>query len=138
MLWALANWQKIVSLSVGLLTLFVLVGLYTWARSEQASRITAEASLAQSRAELEASQKSLADLIASNKAMDEAMSIRDTEHQETQERLSSASAELRQLRRQNAELRDWLDRPIPADVVRMLREGAGQDRKTVSTKDTAR
>ena len=139
MLWALANWRKLLALGVTAVVISLVGCLYLWGSHEQASRLTAEAALAESQRTIETVQKSLADMIATKEAMDTALTQRDIEKQETQERLRSASAELTRLRRQNAELRDWLDRPIPTDVVRLLKGAtSGAGGKAVPAKDATR
>jgi len=139
MLWALMNWRKILAIGIGSAIIILVAYLYIYGNMEHASRLTAEASLVESEQKLAIVQKSLADMIATREAMDLALSQRDTERQETQERLRSASTELSQLRRQNAELRDYLDRPIPADVVRVLHDATrSAGGKAVPAKDASR
>lgn len=125
----------------GILAIFALVGgLYLWGDSQRDARAEAEASLSRARAELSIAAESIKNLEEERAKIEQAMLDRDVEKQETQERLRSASAELNRLRRQNAELRDWLDRPIPADVVRLLREAGASHSggKAIPAKDPTR
>ena len=119
MLMALINWGR-VRLVLGAAALVAIGSLYAWGKVQQSQKREAIAIAADAQVKLKAAYDQVAELRISMQALDTALTIRDKEHYETEELLRSASAELNRLRRQNAELREWLDRPIPADVVRLL------------------
>lgn len=114
-------------------------GLYAWVSVQKAQKHEAEAIAKDAQAKLKTAYEQIADMVVTQQVLDTALTQRDIEKQETQEQLRSASAELMRLRRQNAELRDWLDRPIPADVVRLLKGATGSaGGKAVPSTDASR
>lgn len=129
----------------GILALIALVGgLYLWGDSQRDARAEAEATAVESqKALLEASEKmrQANEAVTRIKSMvaetEQIMAKREQEKESTREALRAASWTISQLRRNNAELRAWLDRPIPPDIYSLLVK-ATSDRDKDRKADTAR
>lgn len=67
----------------------------------------------------------------------ETLEARDRQRASIQSKYQSASRELAKLRRTNAEIQAWADRPIPADVIRLLSDRADGDGSGVPARNAA-
>jgi len=129
----------------GILALFALVGgLYLWGDAQQDARAKAESIAVESqKALLDAAEKmrqaneAVARIQAQVAETERIMAKREQEKESTREALRAASWTISQLRRDNAELRAWLDRPIPTDIYSLLVK-ATADRDQSGKADTAR
>lgn len=134
--------------AVALALLLAIAGLYAWGAHQKTARASAEAEaraahegLEKANREIERANAALAQIRAQVAETERIMEVREEEKESTREALRAASWTIAQLRRDNAELRAWLDRPIPADVRRVLNDatrGSGQGRKAAATASPAR
>ena len=113
--------------AVALGLLLLLFSIYVWASLQKAARVAAEAKakaaqerLVKANEEVEQANAALAQIRAHVAETERIMEAREQQRETTQEAMRAASWTISQLRRDNAELRAWLDRPIPADVRRVL------------------
>ncbi len=150
MLWTILNWRTATKLLpiLGVLGLCILVGgLYLWGDHQRDARAEAEAIAKDAVATAQHAEKLIEQ---ANREMDKIraqvaeteriMAQREQEKESTREALRAASWTISQLRRDNAQLREWLDRPIPADIYRLLdtaTRGRDQGDKARPTRATA-
>lgn len=119
-MWSLFFNTRFLRLGVALAVLLSLGGLFAWGKVQQAQKREAIALAKDAQGKLAEANAKMAEILETVKAVDTAMTIRDQEREATREALRAASWTITQLRRDNAQLREWLDRPIPPDVRRLL------------------
>lgn len=150
MLWTLLNFRSISKLIpiAGVVGLVIAcLGLYIWADHQRDARVQAEATakdavaVAQHAKQiLEQANREMDKIRAMAEETERIMIQREQEKESTREALRAASWTISQLRRDNAQLREWLDRPIPADIRRLLIDatnGRDQSAKADSTRAVA-
>lgn len=126
----LSHWKSITFLALLCITIACLFGIrYAYVKVGEARAETVTALQGQ-KAALEQLKEERNSHLATVAALD----LRDRERDAIQSKYQSASRELAKLRRTNAEIQAWADRPIPADVIRLLSDRADG----ASARDTAR
>ncbi len=127
------HWRTMLIAALLAITLACIVGIrHSWTIVGKARAETAEALQGQKEALEHLKQEQ-----ASHLATLETLEARDRQRAAIQSKYQSASRELERLRRTNAEIKNWADRPIPADVIRLLSDRADGDGSGVPARNVA-